>query len=54
MGSLGKRDFLPTYRKVATVLRPVRVEFRKGPQGVESDWVEFWLNMFDRDWENED
>ena len=54
MGSLGKRDFLPTYRKVAKVLRPVRSEFRDGPQSGDEDWVEFWLNMFDHDWENED
>ncbi len=45
LGDLSRQELLPLQRRVARVLRPVRL---KGiPLAFEEDFVEHWFNMFD-------
>ncbi|CAM2064021.1 DUF3396 domain-containing protein [Sulfidibacter corallicola] len=52
IGDVSRRDFLPAYRAVARVLRPIRVDSFGGAGkafGVEAQ--DEWLNGFDRDYD---
>jgi hypothetical protein len=51
VGDLGQRDFIPAYRQVARVVRPVRIDdidgLGAGFMGVATNE---WLNAFDKDY----
>jgi len=49
-GDIGARDFIPVYRRVAEVLRPVRLETIPGlGSGFSDDAAVEWLEAFDKD-----
>ncbi|WP_395804889.1 type VI immunity family protein [Archangium minus] len=50
LGDLSQRDFLPAYRQVARAIRPIRLEqLERTPTGAFADWVQDWLETFDRE-----
>ena len=51
LGNVEHRDFLPVYRDVARVLRPIRVKEIAGMgRGFSDDAADEWLNAFDREY----
>lgn len=51
-GDMARRDFLPVYRRVAKVLRPVRLEkFERMALYLGDEAAEDWLNAFDREYD---
>jgi hypothetical protein len=48
LGDIGNRDFISAYREIAKILRPARIEKMDGPDGVEEEWVDEWLDAFDK------
>lgn len=52
LGDIAHRDFLPAYRRVAKVLRPVRLEAIPGlGRGFSDAAANEWLNAFDKDYD---
>jgi len=52
LGDIGRGDFLPTYRRVAAALRPIRLEKHSGVgRGFTDDRAMDWLNGLDRDYD---
>ena len=51
LGDVGHRDFIPVYRDVAEVLRPIRVKKIEGMgRGFSDEAADEWLNAFDREY----
>ena len=51
LGDIGHRDFIPNYRDVAKVLRPIRLPRIDGiGRGFTDEAANEWLNAFDRDY----
>jgi hypothetical protein len=48
-GDLGHREFLPEYRYIAKVIRPIRLE-RFGSTDILQDQANEWLNFFDKEY----
>jgi hypothetical protein len=51
VGDVTRGDLLPIQREVAKILRPARALEMVGTGGVEEEWVDDWLDAFDKDWE---
>jgi hypothetical protein len=52
IGDVGRRDFIPAYRKVASALRPIRLPRVDGSGiGFTDEAAKEWLNAFDRSYD---